>query len=112
MLLQLFVFAISIFFVVYIIKMVIKNQLLIHHSLIWLMLGLTMVIFAIFPNLPNLISNALGFELTSNFLMFVSIIFLFVQLFSLTSASSKKNETIKILVQEISLLKNKFKDEE
>lgn len=112
MLLQLFVLAIALLFVTYILKMVSKNQLLIHHSLIWLLLGLTMVVFAIFPHLPGIISNALGFELPLNFLMFISIIFLFVQLFSVTSASSKKNETIKILVQEVSLLKNKQSDKE
>lgn len=112
MLVQFFVLIISVLFVVYILHMVNKNQLLIHHSLIWLLLGITMVVFAIFPSLPSVISSILGFELPLNFLMFVSIIFLFVQLFSVTSESSKKNETIKILVQEISLLKNKFKDEE
>lgn len=112
MLLQLFVLVISVLFVAYIINMVSKNQLLVHHSLIWLLLGLTMVMFAIFPSLPGIISSTLGFELPLNFLMFVSIIFLFMQLFSITSASSKKNETIKILVQELSLLKNKLKDED
>lgn len=112
MLLQLFVLAIALLFVAYILRMVSKNQLLIHHSLIWLLLGLTMVVFAIFPHLPGIISSALGFELPLNFLMFISIIFLFVQLFSVTSASSKKNETIKILVQEVSLLKNNQSDKE
>lgn len=76
----------------------------------WLFILLLMAVAVIFPNIFTSISSLFGFETTSNMIFLIGFFFLFYIIFVLTTSLSKQQTTIKILVQEISLLKAQFQD--
>ena len=65
--LALFLFAIGFF--LYIIRGINKNIFLLKNALIWLLISIVLIIFAIFPHVAEWLAMAFGFETTSNFLL-------------------------------------------
>lgn len=64
-----------------------------------------MTLIAIFPNIVFSLSKIFGFEASSNMVFLLGFFFLFYVIFILTISISIQNEKIKLLIQEISLLK-------
>ena len=86
-----------------------KKKLTIKYTIYWIMLLLIMEIFVIFPNVLILLSEFLGFEATSNMILFSLFFFLFYICFLLTAKLSVQKMQIKNLIQEISILKKENK---
>lgn len=101
------IFAIGFF--VYIVRSINKNVFLLKNAIIWLLIAIGLIIFAIFPHVPEWISSHLGFETTSNFLLFVGVIVLLLMEIKNTTVISKQENKIKTLIQELSILKSKDK---
>ena len=70
-----------------------------------------MVICALFPSIPGWFSRILGFQLTSNFVLFLAVILLMVLLFFQTIQISKQKEAIKDLIQEVSMVKKDIRED-
>lgn len=87
-----------------------KGKLALRYSLLWIVLGILGVITAFFPNAALNLSHLLGFEVASNFVFFVVIIFLMAICLSLSKAISKQSSQIRTLTQEIALLKKQGED--
>lgn len=99
----------SILFLIFIIKLINKSTFTLEHSLLWLGIGITMLIFSVYPPLPEYLSSFFGFETMSNFLLVMAVLFSLAQLIIFTKHITKQTNDIKTLIQEVSLLKEKLK---
>lgn len=95
----------ALLFLYFVIRNINKNIMLIDQAAMWLVLGLLMLASALFPMVPARMAHMLGFQLTSNFILFLAVILLLVLLFLQTLQISKQKEDIKNLIQEISMVK-------
>ena len=102
----------SIFFLYLVIRNINKNNILFEQAFMWIVISLVMIIISIFDAIPVYFAELLGFELPSNFLLSLAIIFLLVITFLQTLTVSKQKEQIKHLVQELSILKSHVEEEE
>lgn len=107
-------FLLSILFVqlVFIIFVVRKNKLTIKYASFWIILMILLAFVTIFPNIVFRLSEILGFEKASNMVFLLGFFFLFYIIFILLVSISIQNEKIRLLVQEISLLKENFENDE
>ena len=96
----------SIFFLYLVIRNINKNNILFEQAFMWIVISLVLIVIAVFDTIPGYFARLLGFELTSNFLLSITIFFLLVIVFLQTMTLSKQKEQIKHLVQELSILKS------
>ena len=70
-----------------------------------------MVVFAVVPSIPEYLSQILGFETMSNFLLVMAVLFSLLQLIVFTKRFTQQSNEIKKLIQEVSILKKEFEEE-
>jgi len=98
---------ISLFFLVIIFEAIRRRKIMEKYALLWIISGLVMLIFSLFPEILFRFSHFLGlYYLTV--LLLVCFIFLLLILFYLSIAISQLTEKNKELAQEIGLLKAKL----
>lgn len=101
-----FLIIIALFVVIYLVK---RNKLNLKYSLVWIILLLLSLTCVVFPQIIMVINKIIGFQLPSN-LVFAGMIFvLFVISLSLTVIVSSMATRTRLLLQEISLLKERVK---
>ena len=83
-----------------------KNKISIKYSIVWYLSLLVLTIFTIFPVILGYVTKLIGIQLSSNFIFAFMIGVLFVITLSLTIIVSEQQDKIKMLIQEISILKN------
>ncbi len=85
-----------------------KGKLPVKYSLVWIFSAFLMIIAVCIPSVLDFFTKLLGFELASNFILslFLGIV-IFISIF-LTVIVSRQSTKIKMLIQEISLLKEKI----
>lgn len=105
--LQLRIFAIflGLFFLFYMTYLVRKNKAGVHQVIKWFVLGLLMLIGAVFFDFFKWFVTLLGFKTYSNFALFGLILVLLFFIFSLQLTVVKTEKQIITLTQEVSLLK-------
>lgn len=94
-------------FILTIINFIKKDNISLKYSLIWLVSGFIMLIATMIPNFLEQVSQFLGFELVSNMVFVCAIIILLVLNFSFTIIVSRQTQKIRLLIQEVSLLKSR-----
>lgn len=99
----LFVMVFSSMFIM--INMIRKNKLELKYALTWLLTGMIMIIILLVPSLLFRISNLLGIEVPSNMLFTFGLFFLLLLTFGLTISNSRNSKRIRVLTQEIAVLK-------
>ncbi len=72
---------------------------------LWVVLILAMAWIVIFPQFILRLSTCFGFEVPSNMLFLLGFFFVLSMIFMLTASISALNEKMKLLIQEISLIK-------
>ncbi|WP_159723356.1 DUF2304 domain-containing protein [Enterococcus sp. CSURQ0835] len=97
----------AIFFLYFVIRNINKNTFLLSNAWLWLLIAAGLVVFALIPSIPEYFAQLLGFQLTSNFLLFLAVFFLLLQGLIHSIQSSKQHTQIITLIQEISMLKSK-----
>lgn len=107
---EMFILALLIFY--FIIRMINKNAFSIRRATPWIFVGLVIIFISLFPQVVSFVAHAVGFTLTMNFLLFGAILFVFLLELINTSSNTKKDDQIKKLIQEISLLKKEIEDKE
>ncbi|HFI0734503.1 DUF2304 domain-containing protein [Streptococcus suis] len=112
LLLQIEMIVLAIFLMLFIIRMVNHHSFSIKKAIPWILVGIFLIFISIFPNIIAYIAHQIGFGFTINFLLFAGLVFLFVLEISDTSNSAKKEQEIKALIQEVSLLKKEIGDKE
>lgn len=101
---------IAILFLAFVVKHINKNKLLFEQAFLWIIIALVLIVFSIFSSIPNRLSDALGFSLTSNFLLFFAVLFLLTITFLLSIQLSNQKEQTKTLIQELSILKQQIEN--
>lgn len=97
-----------IFLMLYLIK---KEKINIKYALVWLMLFGFLLISILIPGFLEWITHALGFQISSNMVLSIILGLLVIINISLTGIVSSQDKKIRILVQEVSLLKGQSKND-
>lgn len=105
--LKIFLIALLIFQLILIVNTVKRKKISMKYASFWIFLILIMAIVVIFPKIVFIISKIFGFEKASNMIFLLGFFFLFYIIFILTTSISIQNEKIKLLIQELSLLKER-----
>ena len=86
-----------------------KGRITIKYSLVWLFSCCVFLLFAIIPKFMETIANTFGFKVLSNMIFAAIIMILLFVSVSLTIIVSGQKEKIRLLIQEVSILKSKSK---
>lgn len=109
--LQIFFIICVIIFIISILRMVIKKNLELKYSLLWLFCAGILLILAIFPKLLTVISELMSVYSEVNALFILAFLFVATILFSLTIALSRSSKRIRALTQEIALLNKRMENQ-
>ena len=80
-----------------------KASVRIDDSIFWIVFSFTLLIIAIFPNIPSFLARLFGFQATSNFVFLVVITILLMREFTNTLKISKLNSRLDELIEEHAL---------
>ena len=93
------------FLIVLILHYVKQEKILVKYSLVWLLPCIVLLIFVLVPGFLTWTTNLLGFQTASNMILTLLVGLLFIITMSLTVIVSTQKEQIRLLIQEISILK-------
>lgn len=100
---------VSLFFLIIILEAIRRRKFMEKYALLWIMAGLVIIIFSLFPNILFKISEILGlYYLTT--LLLVCFVFLLLILFYLSISISSLTEKNKELAQQIAILKHQVEE--
>ncbi|MFW7363645.1 DUF2304 domain-containing protein [Vagococcus fluvialis] len=105
---SIFMVLLSLLFLIFIVRLIKSSTFTLENSLLWLGIGIIMLLFSVFPMIPEYFSKVFGFETMSNFLLVMAVLFSLVQLIVFTKHITKQTHEIKSLIQELSILKEKI----
>ncbi|HPF83424.1 MAG TPA: DUF2304 domain-containing protein [Bacilli bacterium] len=92
--------------------LVIKRKISIKYSLVFIFPCLVLIIFTLVPGFMELVSNFIGFKTPSNMILTLLIGFLMTIVISLTVIVSNQKDKIRLLIQEISMIKEQINKKE
>ena len=98
----------SVIIVVFILYLIKKENVNIKYSLVWLVLFVLLLICLLVPGLLEFITKLLGFQTSSNMVLSLLIAVLVIINITNTVINSHQDKKIRLLVQEISILKRKI----
>lgn len=98
-----------IFALVSVIYLVKRNKLNLKYSLVWIALLIMGFVCVIFPQLIVFVNKIFGFQLPSNLIFAGMIFILFIIALSLTVIVSSMATRTRLLLQEVSLLKERVR---
>lgn len=105
-----FIVAFILYFIIFLIFR--NGRIPLKFALIWLLPITVVLLVGIVPDFLNFFTNIIGFQTTSNMvigLLFLILIFICI---ALTIIVSGQNTKIILLIQEISILKKRMKEED
>lgn len=97
----------SLFIILFILILLRKRKINIKYSLIWLLLFFLLFLCTLFPKFLIWITDILGFATASNMIFSIIISVLIIITIALTVIVSNQDKKIRLLIQEISILKGK-----
>lgn len=95
------------FLIILILHYVKKEKILLKYSLVWLLPCVVLLIFVLVPGFLTWTTNTLGFQTASNMILTLLVGLLLIITIALTVIVSTQKEQIRLLIQEVSLMKNK-----
>ena len=98
----------SMFILTFLMTLLRKNKMPIKYSIVWLMSIAVIASVAIFPSFFGTISTLLGFHTMANMMIAVFVGLLLMITMALTVIASRQSKKIILLIQEVSLLKQKL----
>ena len=96
-----------IIFILYFIK---KDKIKVKYAVLWILLFGPLFIFLLIPGLLELFTLLLGFQMSSNMIFSLLLSVLVIINISLTGIVSSQDKKIRLLIQEVSMLKESLKD--
>lgn len=99
------IFLISV--IIFILHLVKKEKIAIKYSFVWLIPFAILLIFVLIPGSLVWTTNLLGFQTASNMILTILVGLLLIISIALTVIVSSQKEQIRLLIQEVSLLKEK-----
>lgn len=97
----------SLVFTFFVIRLIVKGKLREEYSIVWIFCTLFLILFSIWREGLDFVSNMLGIYEPPNFVFTTSVFVIFIYLLHLSIVVSRLYEQNKKLAQEIALLKNK-----
>lgn len=89
-------------------KILNKRIIPIKYSFLWWLAIIVLLVLVVFPDFLIWFATKLGFQTISNLVVGVFIVILFFITISLTVIVSAQKKKITLLIQEVSILKNKY----
>ena len=108
--LQWFAIIVGILFLVMMIELIRKNRVALKYALLWLLSGVLMLLFAIFPQLLDRMARMIGIYSPVNALFAVLLSCGLVLMISFSVIMSGNKKAIVRLTQEISLMENRIRE--
>ena len=96
----------SVFLIIIILNSVSKNKIPIKYSLFWIVAGIIILLVGAVPNFINIFTELIGFQTTSNLVVGIMLGILLCITLLLTIIISEQNKRIKLLIQEVSMIKS------
>lgn len=90
-----------------IVKVLKKGRIPVKYSLLWCMAVVVLLVLVLFPEVLIWFANIMGFQTISNLVIGVFLVILFFITISLTIIVSGQKKKITLLIQEVSMLKEK-----
>lgn len=109
--LTIFILVFSILLFAYLIKLVKDKNMSVKYALVWLAPLLVFIISTLFTGFFSKVAKMLGFETLVSFVFSILIAFLLVICLVLTVIVTRLRNRQKILIQELSILKEKVNNE-
>ena len=94
-----------VFLILLILYLVKKEKIVIKYSLVWLIPAIILLCFVLIPGLLLKVTRWFGSEISSNMILAFLIGLLLIISLALTVIVSHQKEQIRLLIQEVSLLK-------
>lgn len=101
--------AVLVFFII-VLSMLKRRRLALKYTLLWLLTGVVMLIFVVFPELLQSLAGFIGAQTLMNTLYLLIIGFILVLLMMLTSIVSKQTERIAFLAQANAILEKRVRE--
>ena len=108
--LRLSILIIALILAAVILRVLHKDMIPVKYSLLWAIGVILLIILSIWPNILVSLASLIGFQTISNMVTGVLFIILLFITISLTVIVSGQKKKITLLVQEVSILKNRVDD--
>jgi len=105
---QIIAIAISILFLLYIVRLIIKGKLREEYSIVWIVCTIVLVLFSFWRKGLDVVSALIGIYSPPNLVFTAAIFVIFIYLLHLSVVVSKLQSQNKQLAQDIALLKEKI----
>jgi len=105
-----FVVGLSVLALVFVINLVRTRKLKEEYAILWLTTGFALVLVSILVDLVDAVSYALGIEYPPAFIYLIALLCITFILFQFSVAISRFSEQIKVLTQEIALLRHRIQE--
>ena len=102
----LIVFALILILIIF--KLISKNKLPIKYSLFWLTSSVLIFLVGLIPNFIGFFTSLIGFKTTSNLVIGIILGIILIITLLLTIIIAEQKRKIKILIQQISLIKTEI----
>lgn len=110
--LRIFLISFSIALILIIFKLLSKNKLPIKYSLFWLFASLLIFLVGLVPDFIKSFTSIIGFQTTSNLVVGVILGIVLLITLLLTLIVSEQKQRLKLLIQELSILKSEVEQSE
>ena len=105
--LRIVLIAASILTTILIMRRIRQSKLQIEDSIFWIGFSSVLILFSLFPRIPDLLARMAGTYTTANFIYLAVIFLLIVKMFHMSIKMSQLETRVKELVQEMALEGNK-----
>ena len=105
--LLLFIFSLISFIIIFVLLK--KEKIPVKYSLVWFLSSLILLVLSLFPYSLKEVAEFVGFQTTSNFVIGIILVLLLFITMILTIIISNQNKKIVLLIQEVSMLKERVK---
>ncbi|MCE3277945.1 MAG: hypothetical protein K0S44_136 [Bacteroidetes bacterium] len=105
---QIIAIAVSLLFLLYIVRLIVKGKLREEYSIIWIACTLVLIVFSFWRNGLEVMAGIIGVYEAPNLVFTGAIFAIFIYLLHLSVVVSKLHSQNKQLAQEIALLKEKI----
>lgn len=105
---QIIAITVSLLFLLYIVRLIIKGKLREEYSIVWIVCTLILIVFSFWREGLEIVANILGVYEAPNLVFSGAIFATFIYLLHLSIVVSKLHSQNKQLAQEIALLKEEY----
>lgn len=95
-------------FIALITRFIVKGKLRTEYSIVWILMGLTLLVFSLWRQSLDLMAGFFGVFYAPSLVFMFFFFMIFIFLIHLSVVNSKQHEQIKKLAQEIALMKDKL----